>query len=52
MRPGGILVVSAPFVYPVHPMPGDYWRYSPFGLWHALESVGFVVCALVSDGGV
>ena len=50
MKPGGIIVLTAPFAYPFHPMPGDYWRYSPTGLWHAAESVGLRVCAMVTDG--
>jgi hypothetical protein len=28
----GLLVVSVPFNYPIHPAPSDYWRVTPFAL--------------------
>lgn len=32
MRPGGLCVVSVPFLFPYHPSPQDRWRFSPDGL--------------------
>lgn len=32
LRPGGILFVRAPFAYRYHPVPNDYWRFTPEGL--------------------
>jgi len=32
VRPGGLLFVSAPFVFPFHEEPHDYWRYTPDAL--------------------
>jgi ubiquinone/menaquinone biosynthesis C-methylase UbiE len=34
LRPGGTLVVSAPFIAPVHGDPSDFYRFSAFGLRH------------------
>jgi SAM-dependent methyltransferase len=38
--PGGMIVVSVPFLVRVHPMPDDYWRFTPSGLRVLLESAG------------
>lgn len=32
LRPGGRLILTCPFVYPVHEAPHDYQRYTEFGL--------------------
>ncbi len=32
LRPGGVLLVSAPFIYPLHGLPYDFQRFTPFGL--------------------
>lgn len=32
IKPGGILIGSAPFVFPVHGDPNDYYRYTDSGL--------------------
>lgn len=37
LRPGGKLVVSAPFLYPFHADPFDYYRYTDVGLEHLLK---------------
>jgi SAM-dependent methyltransferase len=41
IRPGGILILTVPFVWDEHEQPNDYGRYSSFGLRHLLESSGF-----------
>jgi SAM-dependent methyltransferase len=38
LRRGGILVVSAPFIAPLHGDPGDYFRFSAFGLRHLVRA--------------
>lgn len=40
-RPGAIMVVWMPFMYPVHDAPHDYQRYTHFGLEAYLEEAGF-----------
>jgi ubiquinone/menaquinone biosynthesis C-methylase UbiE len=37
LRPGGKLILSTPFMWPLHEEPRDYFRYSPHGLRHLLE---------------
>lgn len=42
LRPGGALLISMPFLYPLHDAPHDYRRYTAPGLVHALASVGLL----------
>lgn len=35
LEPGGVLILTTRFVFPVHDAPGDYWRFTPQGL-HSL----------------
>lgn len=37
LKPRGILILSAPFIYPYHPDPTDYYRYSEEGLRYLLR---------------
>ena len=34
LKPGGLLIVTTRFVYPIHDAPGDYWRFTPYVLRH------------------
>jgi SAM-dependent methyltransferase len=43
LRPGGILVLTVPFVWDEHEQPFDFARYSSFGLKAVLERAGFTV---------
>ena len=43
MKPGGTLLLSAPFAWDEHEKPYDYARYSSFGLQHILSKHGFEV---------
>ena len=42
---GGMLILSTRFVYPLHDVPGDYWRFTKYGLrelfkeWEIIEIV-------------
>jgi SAM-dependent methyltransferase len=45
LRPGGILVLTVPFVWDEHEQPQDFARYSSFGIQAVLESAGFIVTA-------
>lgn len=42
LRPGGKLILTAPFVWVLHEEPRDYLRYSPHGLRWLLEQASFV----------
>jgi SAM-dependent methyltransferase len=43
LRPGGVLLMSVPFVWDEHEQPLDYARYSSFGLRSMLERNGFAI---------
>jgi SAM-dependent methyltransferase len=30
--PGGMLILTTRFVFPIHDAPGDYWRFTPYAL--------------------
>ena len=48
LRPGGRLVLSAPFVYPEHCMPYDYQRFTRSGLVACAEGSGLRGLAVTS----
>jgi SAM-dependent methyltransferase len=37
LKPGGRLILSTPFLFPLHDCPMDYYRYTKFGLRRLLE---------------
>jgi len=41
LKPGGIAIFSAPFIYQVHDWPGDYFRFTIDGLISMSESAGY-----------
>jgi SAM-dependent methyltransferase len=52
--PGGIVIVSTPFLIKVHELPfygmRDYWRFTPRGLRVLLEHAGLIVEAVETWG--
>jgi hypothetical protein len=44
-------VLTVPFLWPLHEVPHDWARYTPFALRQVLESAGFDVQELRSLGG-
>ncbi len=51
LAPGGHAILTAPFIWPVHEAPRDFFRYSPFGLRHLLEAAEFDVVEVVPLAG-
>lgn len=51
LKPGGKLLLSAPFFYPLHDEPHDYFRYSPYALKKLLSKVSLEVVEIVPQGG-
>lgn len=51
LRPGGHLILTAPFFWPLHEEPRDFYRYSPYGLRYLLEQAGFEVVEVVPLSG-
>ena len=43
LKPGGTLLLSVPFLYPLHDEPRDFQRWTRFGLQRLLETSGFEV---------
>src|SRR5262249_24270557 len=50
MSPGAVLLLTAPFINPVHYVPTDFRRFTPECLEMTLRDAGFVV-ELVDFGG-
>jgi SAM-dependent methyltransferase len=40
VKPGGSVVVVVPFLFPLHPSPGDYWRFTKETLFRELTVAG------------
>lgn len=40
LAPGGVLLLSMPFLYPLHDAPHDYQRLTAYGLQHAVRRAG------------
>ena len=51
LKPGGSLLLTVPFLWPLHEVPHDCFRYTPFALKQLLEAAGFRVEDLRSLGG-
>lgn len=47
LRPGGTLVLSMPFLYPIHDAPHDYQRYTLHGLHRELAAAGLSPVSIV-----
>jgi SAM-dependent methyltransferase len=43
LRPGGSLLLSTHGIFPYHPDPDDYWRWTAAGLRRVVEQAGFEV---------
>jgi SAM-dependent methyltransferase len=42
-RPGGYVLVTTPFLIRIHPVPDDYWRFTPSGLKYLLVKAGLEI---------
>jgi SAM-dependent methyltransferase len=51
LAPGGRILVSVPFAFPVHGHPHDFRRWTPEGVRVELERAGFRVVERVAVGG-
>ena len=49
--PGGSLFFTVPFLWPLHDMPQDEYRYTPFSLQRHLQNAGFWNIQLNALGG-
>jgi len=51
LRPGGFLFLTVPFIWPIHDVPHDEFRYTPFSLRRILEGAGFRNSSIEATGG-
>lgn len=51
LRPGGFLFLTVPYLWPLHEVPYDNYRYTPFSLKRHLEMSGFSDVDLNATGG-
>jgi len=52
LRPGGLLILSAPFSARLHEQPHDYFRYTPHGLRSMCEEAGLDVTEIWNQGNI
>ena len=52
LRPGGVLVVTVPFLARLHEEPHDYFRYTRHGLRRLLVEAGFEVDEITETGSL
>lgn len=43
LRKGGYLILSVPFMYPIHDAPYDYYRFTEYALSKMLKKTGFTI---------
>jgi SAM-dependent methyltransferase len=51
VRPGGSAVIVVPFLFPLHPSPRDFWRWSEEALRRECEAAGLSVERATALGG-
>jgi SAM-dependent methyltransferase len=51
LTPGGTLFLTVPFLWPLHDVPYDEYRYTPFSLQRLLEQAGFRDVSVRALGG-
>jgi SAM-dependent methyltransferase len=49
--PGGFLFITTPFIWPIHAIPHDEYRFTPFALERLLKEAGFSDPRIAATGG-
>ena len=52
LKPGGLLMLTVPFLWPLHEVPHDVCRYTPFTLERKITSAGFKDVQIEALGGI
>ena len=50
VRPGGSVIIAVPYLFPIHPSPSDYWRFSKYTLEKECELAGLTLETLTPLG--
>jgi SAM-dependent methyltransferase len=51
LKPGGYLILTGPFYWPIHEEPYDFYRFTKYGFEHLLKSADFDSWDIKPDGG-
>jgi SAM-dependent methyltransferase len=51
LKPGGVLILTAPHIWGIHEEPNDFYRYTPYGLRYLAETAGLRVHSVVPLAG-
>jgi ubiquinone/menaquinone biosynthesis C-methylase UbiE len=51
LRPDGFLFLTVPFLWPLHDVPFDQYRFTPFALERLLKDAGFMDIVIRPSGG-
>ena len=51
LKPGGVFFFTVPFLWPLHEVPHDEYRYTPFSLERKLNNTGFNTIKIQATGG-
>ncbi|KKB46610.1 hypothetical protein HMPREF1212_04106 [Parabacteroides sp. HGS0025] len=51
LKPGGFFIVSSNFVWEMHEVPYDYYRFTRYGFRALLEKSGFDIVEEIANGG-
>ncbi|WP_299123554.1 class I SAM-dependent methyltransferase [uncultured Winogradskyella sp.] len=51
LKPGGIFFFTVPFLWNLHEVPNDEYRYTPFSLERHLNKCGFLNVSIIATGG-
>jgi SAM-dependent methyltransferase len=52
LAPGGHVIVTTPLFWPLHEVPRDFFRYTPYGLRFLMEEAGFEPVEVIPLSGV
>ena len=52
LRPGGKIILSVPFLYYLHGVPQDYFRFTQFGVARLAAAAGLEVIEITTSGGL
>jgi SAM-dependent methyltransferase len=51
LKPGGVLILTAPHIWGIHEEPNDFYRFTPYGLRYLAEAAGLRVHRVVPLAG-